>query len=173
MKTVDERKAYERERRRAWRAKNPERQKEYARDFYNRSADKRRYREQRPCADGKPDFMKCSCCGCTKLFNKDNFTENKQYIFKLSRKCRSCMLERHKITDAVRKYGISEFQITALRSNTKCFICKREKKLHIDHCHSTGKVRGMLCVGCNTGIGALMDDPEVMRSAIAYVELYK
>lgn len=41
----------------------------------------------------------------------------------------------------------------------------------IDHCHKTGKVRGLLCKTCNTGIGHLKDDPNILRSAINYLEL--
>lgn len=35
----------------------------------------------------------------------------------------------------------------------KCKICKKEVKLHIDHCHTTKKVRGLLCIKCNSGLG--------------------
>lgn len=35
----------------------------------------------------------------------------------------------------------------------RCFLCERERKLVIDHCHTTGRVRGLLCNGCNIGLG--------------------
>jgi hypothetical protein len=41
---------------------------------------------------------------------------------------------------------------------------------HIDHDHKSGKVRGLLCSCCNTGIGFLKDDPRIMRKAADYVE---
>lgn len=40
----------------------------------------------------------------------------------------------------------------------------------VDHCHDTGKVRGLLCFNCNVGIGSLQDDIEMLRKAIKYLE---
>jgi hypothetical protein len=44
------------------------------------------------------------------------------------------------------------------------------KRLHVDHNHATGQVRGLLCTRCNTAIGKFKDDPEIIRNAIAYIE---
>lgn len=56
----------------------------------------------------------------------------------------------------------------------KCAICLRrpttKKPLAVDHHHQTGIVRGLLCNNCNSGIGFLQEDPEVMRNAVVYVE---
>lgn len=41
---------------------------------------------------------------------------------------------------------------------------------HVDHCHEAGRVRGVLCFNCNSAIGKLGDDPDVLRRAIAYLE---
>lgn len=56
-----------------------------------------------------------------------------------------------------------------------CAICKspengRYKHLSVDHCHDTGKIRGLLCNNCNRGIGLLKDSPELLKNAIEYVE---
>ena len=56
-----------------------------------------------------------------------------------------------------------------------CAICGRSNSnknkgmLHVDHCHKTGKIRGLLCHNCNVSIGLLADDPAIFRRAIKYI----
>jgi hypothetical protein len=53
-----------------------------------------------------------------------------------------------------------------------CAICGRlpdKTALHVDHCHETGRVRGLLCFRCNAAIGHLREDPAVIAAALAYV----
>lgn len=57
----------------------------------------------------------------------------------------------------------------------RCGICQIEADLlkeclHIDHCHTTGKVRGLLCRSCNLGLGFFRDSPELMNNASLYLE---
>lgn len=57
------------------------------------------------------------------------------------------------------RYGITldDAIIIFIHQQKKCAICKRDdltlEELHIDHCHSTGVVRGLLCIACNTKLG--------------------
>lgn len=55
-----------------------------------------------------------------------------------------------------------------------CAICHGETNgqgdLHVDHDHVTGKVRGLLCSRCNTGIGMMGDNTALLRKAIEYLE---
>ena len=80
-----------------------------------------------------------------------------------------------------RKFGITSQKYVELfkAQNGVCAICKNPetatrlgkiKALAVDHCHKSGAVRGLLCSDCNTGIGKLKDDPEVLHSAIQYIE---
>lgn len=46
------------------------------------------------------------------------------------------------------------------------------RALSVDHDHSTGKRRGLLCHDCNTGLGKLKDDPSLLRAAATYIEAY-
>lgn len=67
-----------------------------------------------------------------------------------------------------------EIYINNYLNQSKCPICLRDVKdlhklLSIDHCHSTGKIRGFLCSNCNAGIGMLNDDPGIVRKALDYL----
>lgn len=65
--------------------------------------------------------------------------------------------------------------------NSCCAICGiaeknlvgKAKRLAVDHCHSTDKVRGLLCQKCNVGIGNLQDNSELLRKAADYIEFHK
>jgi hypothetical protein len=72
-------------------------------------------------------------------------------------------------------YGVTKEFLLDLheKQQGKCKICGMEPEtnrgLHIDHCHATGRVRGLLCHGCNTGLGAMKESPEVLSKAIEYL----
>lgn len=108
------------------------------------------------------------------------------------RKCKSCRdkvweenrrregldpeILRHRL---FRKEGSEEAKIFLERVFGTCEICgKSEKpiegikaaKLCVDHCHTTGKIRGILCRGCNTALGSFRDNLESLRSAVKYLE---
>lgn len=78
-----------------------------------------------------------------------------------------------RLSSELRKYGLSEAQYQAMaeKQGGKCAICqgvsKTGRRLSIDHCHSTGRVRGLLCDGCNLGLGHL---EHVLTQAAAYLE---
>ena len=71
------------------------------------------------------------------------------------------------------KYGIDRNQYDAMyeERDGKCDVCsKAEETLCVDHCHSTNKIRGLLCFDCNTGIGKLGDNLDGLSRAVAYLE---
>lgn len=77
-----------------------------------------------------------------------------------------------------RKYGLTMADFDALLESQGgvCAICKGKpngpgKRFHVDHCHNSSKVRGLLCGKCNTAIGLLDDDPARAESAAAYLRL--
>jgi hypothetical protein len=71
-------------------------------------------------------------------------------------------------------YGmtVAEYDIMFLEQGGLCAICGKASKerLHVDHDHSSGKVRGLLCRPCNRGIGLLGDSSSRLRSAALYLE---
>ena len=71
------------------------------------------------------------------------------------------------------RYGLSpgDFKRLLTRQNGVCAICKVRpaEMLHVDHCHATNKVRGLLCRYCNIGLGGFRDNPCYMLEGIAYL----
>lgn len=73
-----------------------------------------------------------------------------------------------------RKYGLSQIDVERmlLKQRGQCAICETEisfTTLAIDHCHSTGKVRGALCPPCNSALGFFRDNEQYLRKAILYL----
>jgi hypothetical protein len=97
--------------------------------------------------------------------------------------CKQCCLDSNKnqynIADSKRaryvKYGLTKEQFEQLiaRQEWACACCKKsvasQKDLVVDHCHKTGKVRGLLCQACNVGIGRLGDDIDGLLKARDYL----
>lgn len=81
-----------------------------------------------------------------------------------------------------KSYGIdkSTFDKMLESQNNRCGICEipfdlTDKKLapHVDHDHSTGKIRSLLCMKCNCGLGNFNENPLLMENAIAYLRRQK
>jgi Recombination endonuclease VII len=66
-----------------------------------------------------------------------------------------------------------EYQLRLKEQGGVCAICRKppdSRPLVIDHCHITGIIRGLLHQKCNTAIGLLGDNPELLRNAATYLE---
>lgn len=108
--------------------------------------------------------------------NKRKFKSN--YIAgqkKTYSKHRKTFLLRAKIHNLKKKYDLSyeEFlQMYEARAGL-CDICKNPPEegrlLSVDHCHKTGKVRGLLCGPCNRALGLFKDNPSLLQKATEYV----
>ena len=115
-----------------------------------------------------PDGYRYSCKSCNSkaAFAYKESTDGK-------RKLKNCHLKR--------RYGISieSYEEMLKDQGGVCFICKkREEQTHqngkikdlaVDHCHTTGKVRGLLCGLCNRGLGYFKDNTEYLTNAIEYL----
>lgn len=73
-----------------------------------------------------------------------------------------------------RTYNLSvdDYNKILNEQNYKCLICKDipKYKLHVDHCHVSNKIRGLLCAKCNTALGKFNDNIETLKEAIKYLE---
>lgn len=71
---------------------------------------------------------------------------------------------------------LKEYDALVVAQGGSCALCRKppERKgrrpLHVDHCHDTGVVRGLLCRSCNVGLGHFKDSPSLLRAAAAYLE---
>lgn len=83
--------------------------------------------------------------------------------------------EKNRLRRFQKEYGLTPEGLAALQdaSDGKCAICGDKhddlRKMHVDHCHETLKVRGLLCGKCNQGIGLFLHSTERMEAAIAYL----
>ncbi len=74
------------------------------------------------------------------------------------------------------KYGITPEAYDSLLNEQKgvCAICERTspdgRRLHVDHCHETNRVRGLLCHDCNRGIGMFRDEKKLLKKAAEYLD---
>jgi hypothetical protein len=78
------------------------------------------------------------------------------------------------------KYGISEgvYLDLLVAQNDKCKICMvpakdLDKPLYVDHCHTSGLIRGLLCHFCNSGLGYFKDDMATLLQAAEYLKRSK
>lgn len=106
----------------------------------------------------------CHLCGKVKSGSGDDgFVHGK-------RGCKKCST----VTQRMRTYGLTRPQAEEMTNRKVCDICGSKfngiRGQHIDHCHSTNLVRGVLCNLCNAGIGYFKDDVKRLESAIAYLQ---
>lgn len=82
------------------------------------------------------------------------------------------------LTSIKKNYGLTPARFWAIYESQfgKCAICKiafsalQSRECHIDHDHSTGIVRGILCINCNNGLGRFLDNPKSLRRAATYLD---
>lgn len=91
--------------------------------------------------------------------------------------CQRCLDDKRN-QNFKKKYNLTINKVNALliKQNGKCRICQTlikdcsNTKIHVDHDHITGHVRGILCRFCNTGLGNFRDKAEILRAAAEYLE---
>jgi len=74
--------------------------------------------------------------------------------------------------------GLADYFLLLQNQGNACAICKSSTpggrgRFHVDHCHTTGKIRGILCHSCNVGLGVFKDSPFLLFLASAYLRSHK
>jgi len=119
-----------------------------------------------------------TCTSCLIEKPKVDFGIDKRKQGGIDTRCFSCNVKRSYATGIKRKYSITKEQVDQmkLKQNNCCAICKNKEtskkaiNLSIDHDHSSGKVRGLLCNNCNNGLGRFKDDCNLLQAAIDYLK---
>lgn len=149
MRTKEQRAAYQRE----WRAKNKEKYAAYQREW-------RAKNKERAAAISKKSgrTWRAANIEAARRHSREWYARNAAAVLSKRR---------------AKKYGIAPEQLEQLcaAAQGRCAICfTPTADLHVDHDHTTGKVRGMLCHSCNTGLGHFRDDRRNLYAAIRYLE---
>jgi len=114
------------------------------------------------------DGLYYKCKKCVNDFRRENY----------SKKDNSKQRRKQKLR---KKYGITieQYDCMFAKQNGLCAVCKQPetakqkgkiRALAVDHCHSTGMVRGLLCKTCNTALGNMKENPDLIRALADYVE---
>ena len=104
---------------------------------------------------------------------KRRASEIARFLANDRRRVRRALEPDYRDGERARRYGLTLAQYRALqaRQGNACAICRKVMRvLCIDHCHVSGRVRGLLCPKCNSALGLYADDPRLLRAAIAYLK---
>lgn len=129
---------------------------------------------------------KSQCKECVSADNKE-YASRPEVIARMKEKSRehyvrnkADILKRTKQYFYKKQYGMTREQVTELieQQNNRCAICQKHPserlaggaRLRVDHCHTTGKIRGLLCHSCNAALGLFKDDPSLLLKAALYLE---
>lgn len=84
--------------------------------------------------------------------------------------------DKQRANRLITRYGLTpnDYDEMVAAQNNRCFICEKTAtrsrgRLHVDHCHRTGEVRGLLCHGCNTMLGLMHENVSVFARAAEYL----
>lgn len=133
-----------------------------------------------PSNDYRNKPKTCTTCKKTKDISQFKLEKDKRATNSIAvrSKCRECE-EFRKYKRFIKKtYNINweDYEEMFDNQNGCCAICKskisssRTTRLFVDHCHTSAKVRGLLCSSCNHGLGLFKDSPTILKAAIQYLE---
>jgi len=113
-----------------------------------------------------------------RAYQRRYYEQNKERILKKTRAYAQAnkvhLAEVKRLTTLKNLYDTTPEEVEQMRESQAgiCAICFRERPLVIDHCHTTGRVRGLLCRVCNSSLGGFQDSTTVLESAKLYLIKY-
>lgn len=113
----------------------------------------------------------CTRCKIEKPLTLEYFPPHNKVKSGFDSWCRACRSTyRNEINRGKFRGVISDEDLKQLKASIfECVICGNEETLVVDHDHSTGKIRGLLCNHCNRGLGHFRDDPQLLEFAAQYL----
>lgn len=118
----------------------------------------KRSKQKPQCHPRKPYYANGLCRKC---WRQANYEANRARVLSRNREARLRW-----------KYGLTLAQYERLKqeANGRCCLCGRSGlRLVIDHCHISGRVRGLLCIRCNVALGWLGDNKQKLLRVVAYL----
>lgn len=111
---------------------------------------------------------KCAVCGPVQVRRR---TDTRKHANRDSWRCRTA--ERARVWALAYGLSINNIDGILFAQEFKCAVCKTQlnNSFHVDHCHKSGQVRGLLCSNCNTGLGLFQDNPDLLTAAAAYLRI--
>ena len=155
-----------RARRNAQSTKDKESRKEYMRQYYKANPEKfpRRTPEKQAAYNAA---------------RREKYAQNQEFrdALRASVKDWQKANPQKRKSQRLKQYGLTHAEFTSMMTDQagSCAICGHSDMSQrnffpvVDHCHGSGKVRGLLCMNCNMGIGKFRDDPELLTSAARYL----
>lgn len=139
-----------------WRDNNPERVKQLGKEWYEKNPERvKEYAKNRapPSPESRKKWQRAAKARDPELF-----------------------LAKRRVIQSVYRHGLTPSQKADMLTaqGGVCAVCAASapggKNWHTDHCHATGKIRGILCHHCNVALGHVKDSPAILRKLAAYLE---
>jgi hypothetical protein len=123
----------------------------------------------------KKDGHRSDCKACYSIYDRLKYNRNPEQERQRVQAYRKNNVEKVKAsnrnTKLKRAYGITQEQFIemSIKQDNKCACCAKETKLVVDHCHTNGNIRELLCNNCNTALGLLNEDNTIIQSLSNYL----
>lgn len=123
---------------------------------------------------GDPSLSEKPCRACGEVKPMSDFHNEPRNRDRKASWCKECVAPGNRDRAIQRKYGITsaDYDAMAAAQGGNCACCGESAKLVIDHCHKSGKVRALLCDRCNRLLGVADDQPDLLRAALAFLEVH-